>query len=145
MLQKYHLKKKQPKPSNPEDKDARDSGVYSDRIPTQNSEDTFGMSCSTMEDTLTQRNGLQQQSNKYQAQIVRLLGDNKASEHVMRILRVCRKHSTDYDKIKATVKKYVKEERFERVYLLVLALKGVEEAIYREEASLPTETDSSGT
>ena len=45
----------------------------------------------------------------------------------------------------ATVKKYVKEERFERVYLLVLALKGVEEAIYRDEASLPTETDSSGT
>lgn len=45
----------------------------------------------------------------------------------------------------ATVKKYVKEERFERVYLLVLALKGVEEAIYLDEASLPTETDSSGT
>jgi hypothetical protein len=45
----------------------------------------------------------------------------------------------------ATVKKYVKEERFERVYCLVLALKGIEEAIYRAEASLPTETDSSGT
>jgi hypothetical protein len=45
----------------------------------------------------------------------------------------------------ATVKMYVKEERFGRVYRLVLALKGVEEAIYLDEASLPTETDSSGT
>lgn len=45
----------------------------------------------------------------------------------------------------ATVKKYVKEENFTRVYPLVLALKGVDEAIYENETSPSTETDSSGT
>lgn len=45
----------------------------------------------------------------------------------------------------ATVKKYVKEEHFTRVYPLVLALKGIDEAISVNETSPSTETDSSGT
>ncbi|XP_076090427.1 serine/threonine-protein kinase Nek4-like isoform X2 [Mytilus galloprovincialis] len=108
---------------------------------TKTNESVMGATMKEVSNTQNQQDYLQKQSNKYQAQIVRLMGGNRASEHVTKIIKVCRKHSTDYDKIKTVVRKYIREDRYERVYPLVLALKGVEEAISSQNQS-PLHGDS---
>ncbi|CAC5394717.1 NEK1_4_5 [Mytilus coruscus] len=137
-------RKKEPKTSKTKTNDSgRESGVFSEQ-PSEcglTDKSAMGATYNEVSNTQNQQDYLQKQSNKYQAQIVRLMGGNKASEHVSKIIKVCRKHSTDYEKIKTVVKKYVREDRYERVYPLVLALKGVEEAIALQNSS-PSHTDS---
>lgn len=115
----------------PEPKDKHDSGVVTETLV----DSVYSTTYAAISNTQNQHDYLQKQSNRYQAQIVRLLGDNKASEHVAKILRVCRTHPTDYEKIQSKVKKYAKPDCFNRIYPLVLALKGVEEAISSQNAS----------
>ncbi|XP_076090434.1 uncharacterized protein LOC143062631 isoform X3 [Mytilus galloprovincialis] len=136
-------RKKERKTSETKTNDSgRESGVFSDHHSEGGlAESVMGATMKEVSNTQNQQDYLQKQSNKYQAQIVRLMGGNRASEHVTKIIKVCRKHSTDYDKIKTVVRKYIREDRYERVYPLVLALKGVEEAISSQNQS-PLHGDS---
>lgn len=84
---------------------------------------------STMSSTLD-ANVFQTQSCKYQAKLVRLIGDHEATYKVSKIMRVMKHNRENYSEIKATVERYVRNpDKFQRAYQIVMALKGVEEAI----------------
>ncbi|XP_052090647.1 serine/threonine-protein kinase nekl-2-like isoform X2 [Mytilus californianus] len=110
--------------------DPPDSGMSSG---TRTIENTLpGGLSSTLGSTMasiSQSIDFQKQSCRYQVDLVRLIGDNTASKKVSKIMKVLRRHPQNYDKIKETVKKYVREDRFDKTYSIVMALKGTEEAI----------------
>lgn len=119
-----------PKSPKPERIPQIDSGLSSGSI-TPNTivspSSTLSSSASTFTPSLIEK--FHSDSSRYQSKLVRLIGDNRASDKVAKIKKVLLKYPQNYDKIKETVKKYVREDRYKDALAIVFALKGAQEAI----------------